>query len=399
VNDYTDRLKSHAKSLASQQTPFLVLDPSIIRQNYIDFVEQFKTTMSPYHVPEIFYAVKANPHPTFLSELVDLGCSFDVASVQEIKDVIAVDRFINKKRISYGNTVKKSADIGYAIKKGVRTFAVDSLEELEKIALEAKRHLGTKSAEVGVYARLETDGKGADWALGRKFGTNGSVALQILSEAHKKGLTSLGCSFHVGSNQKDPLAWVRALESVQWVYSHCKDLKIPFSVINIGGGFPAFSVDNGNWLSVYSYTISKALIDLFGYHTPLRIMFEPGRALAANAGVVVTEVVLNSASRVSNQRWLTLDAGVFSGFVETVEEAIKYPIETSIDNPSNELVSYKVAGPSCDSMDAMYQKHQPRLPVNLKEGDRLYFLNTGCYFSTYATVAFNGFAPPTVIVI
>ena len=84
---------------------------------------------------------------------------------------------------------------------------------------------------------------------------------------------------------------------------------------------------------------------------------------------------------------------MFNGLIETMDEAIKYPIITSADTPDCEEEEVILAGPTCDSMDVLYENYKYALPLDLKSGDKVYFLSTGAYTSTYASVFFNGFPP------
>jgi ornithine decarboxylase len=123
-------------------------------------------------------------------------------------------------------------------------------------------------------------------------------------------------------------------------------------------------------------------------------MAEPGRAVVADAGVLETEVLL-VADR-EDGRWVYLDIGVFGGLAEALDEGLKYRIEvvrgqTLLRGPTCEVV---LAGPTCDSADALYRRHRYRLPADLRPGDRLLLLSAGAYTTTYASVGFNGFAPP-----
>src|SRR3954447_26491811 len=106
-------------------TPCLVLDVDVVERNYLALARALPDVA-------IFYAVKANPAPAILERLVRLGSSFDVASPAEIADVLAAGA--TPERISYGNTIKKEADIALAHDLGVRLFAFDSEAELGKIA-------------------------------------------------------------------------------------------------------------------------------------------------------------------------------------------------------------------------------------------------------------------------
>jgi ornithine decarboxylase len=130
----------------------------------------------------------------------------------------------------------------------------------------------------------------------------------------------------------------------------------------------------------------------FGDELP-EIILEPGRSMVGDAGIIVSEVVL--VSRKNNtalQRWVYTDVGKFNGLIETLDEAIKYPVVTALQEGLKEG-DVILAGPTCDSMDIMYENAGYQLPLSLAPGDKLYWLSTGAYTSSYAAVEFNGFPP------
>jgi ornithine decarboxylase len=142
----------------------------------------------------------------------------------------------------------------------------------------------------------------------------------------------------------------------------------------------------------YGSAIMSAIHRHLGQDIP-ELMAEPGRCLVADAGVLESEVVL-IAER-AGVRWVYLDVGLFSGLVEAFGEGIRYRIEaqrnrTPLTGPGDEVV---LAGPTCDSLDVLYEKHRYVLPLGLRPGDRVRFLSAGAYTATYSTVGFNGFAP------
>jgi ornithine decarboxylase len=113
--------------------------------------------------------------------------------------------------------------------------------------------------------------------------------------------------------------------------------------------------------------------------------------MAWDAGILITEVVLISRKSEANQySWVYLDAGKFGGLIETLDESIKYPIYSEKTGPVQETI---LAGPTCDSMDILYENEKYELPASLTEGDRLYFFTTGAYTQSYSSVNFNGFPP------
>lgn len=141
---------------------------------------------------------------------------------------------------------------------------------------------------------------------------------------------------------------------------------------------------------VYAAEITDYMREIFGDEFP-QVIIEPGRYMAGDAGILVTEVVMIShKERESGIPWLYVDVGKFGGMIETLDECIKYPIYSE---RTGEAHDYILAGPTCDSMDVLYEKMPYRLPSGLQEGDRLYIFTTGAYTQTYSAVFFNGFPP------
>jgi len=329
----------------------------------------------------IFYAVKANPAPEILDLLASLGSSFDAASVPEIEMVLATGAEPN--RISYGNTIKKERDILRAHQLGVTLFAVDCVEEVEKI--------GRAAPGARVFCRILTDGAGAEWPLSRKFGCVAGEAVDVLAHARVLGLVPYGVSFHVGSQQTDTGAWDRALADAASVFRSAAERGIELQMVNLGGGFPARYLKAVPDAEEYGRAIFDALRKNFGNRIPETII-EPGRGMVGDAGVLKAEVVLVSKkARADKVRWVCLDVGKFGGLAETMDEAIRYPLRTPRDG--GETGPCVVAGPTCDSADVLYEKLPYELPLSLTIGDEVLFEGTGAYTTTYSAVAFNGFAP------
>ena len=369
----TDRIREFLKN-RKEEGPCLVLDLDIVRDNYGAFARTLPDT-------KVYYAVKANPHPEVLNLLNRLGSSFDVASVQETLAVLATG--CTPDRISYGNTIKKESEIAAAFKLGVTLFAVDCEAEVDKIARAAP---GAR-----VICRIHCDGTGAEWPLSRKFGCEPEFAADILERAHKQGLAAHGLSFHVGSQQHNVEAWDRALASTAAVFRTCAERGIMLSTVNLGGGFPAKYVRKTPKLESYGKAIFRALRRHFGNRIPETII-EPGRGMVGNAGVIEAEVVLIAKRSPEDEtRWVYLDIGKFHGLAETIGESIRYPIRTRRDR--DESGPCIVAGPTCDSVDVLYEKTPYPLPVTLAIGDKVLIEATGAYTSTYSSVGFNGYPP------
>jgi ornithine decarboxylase len=360
--------------LASRpETPFLALDLERVRHKYLELQGEF-----PHAA--IHYAVKANPSPEIIQLLATLGSRFDIASRYELDLCLSLG--VPATWLSYGNTVKKDMDIAYAFGCGVRLFAFDSEAELEK--------LGRHAPGAGVQCRLLSQGKSADWPLSRKFGCDLPMAYELLLKSRALGLTPLGVTFHVGSQQTDPQQWVEPMQQAAELYRQLRRQGLELEWINIGGGLPATYQATLLPFSRYAQTIQQALQQSFGVPTP-QLMIEPGRFLVADAGVIQSEVILVAhKSREDVRRWVYLDIGKFGGLAETMDECIKYRLRTHRDGPTGPVI---LAGPTCDSADVLYEKTSYELPLDLAIGDRIEILSTGAYTSSYASVGFNGFPP------
>jgi ornithine decarboxylase len=360
--------------------PILVVDREVVRENYLAFAHALPDT-------RVFYAVKANPAHEILSLLASLGSSFDTASVTEIEQVLAAGG--TPDRISFGNTIKKERDIARAHALGVTLYAVDCDAEVEKIARAAP---GAK-----VFCRILCDGAGAEWPLSKKFGCVPDMAADVLEHAHRLGLVAYGVSFHVGSQQGSVDAWDAALATTAGVFRACAERGIALSMVNMGGGFPTRYLKAVPGVPSYGEAIFRALSRHFGNRIPETII-EPGRGMVGNAGIIESEVVLVSQKSADDPvRWVYLDIGKFHGLAETMDEAIRYPIRTQRDG--EETAPCVIAGPTCDSVDVLYEKVAYPLPVSLAIGDRVLIEATGAYTTTYSSVGFNGFAPLKSVVI
>ena len=372
-----DKIAAHI--IAAEYTrPTLVIDVDQVERNY----EALKSGMPNAH---IHYAVKANPHAAILKRLVSLGSRFDAASMAEIDMCIAAGA--EPQHISFGNTIKRVADIEHAVRRGINLFAADAEEELEKLAAHAPGSM--------VYIRILTHSAEAEWPLSRKFGCSSSYAIPLMDRARDLGLQPVGLSFHVGSQTRHPHMWIDSIDHVASVWEHALAEGHTPWLLNVGGGFPAYYGVDITPAKQYGQAIMAAVSERFdGVNY---IMAEPGRGLVGNAGGISAEVLTVARKTPGDPvRWVFLDVGRFSGLAETEDEAIKY--QFIIPGKENSATSECVlAGPTCDSADVLYEKNKVHLPVDLRSGDRIIVKSCGAYTSTYSTIAFNGFPALEVV--
>jgi ornithine decarboxylase len=376
----TPRLAHFVESSAFA-TPCLALDLDRVAENYAALALALPDA-------KIYYAVKANPAAPVLAQLNGLGSHFDAASIEEIKQCLEAGAV--PVSISFGNTVKKSSAIAAAYRYGVGLYAFDSDEELEKLA----RH----APGARVYCRLAVSQEGADWPLSRKFGTTAPHAAALLQRAGGLGLIPYGLSFHVGSQQTGVKAYRSAIAEAAMVFTDLKRRGVDLRLLNLGGGFPARYREDVPGAESFGAAIMDQVRAAFGNDLP-ELLIEPGRAMVADAGVVISEVVLACRREADEgRRWVYLDIGRFGGLAETEGEAIRYRITApgypgpDLAGPSSPVV---LAGPSCDGVDVLYRDAEYRLPEALGSGDLVLIHDAGAYVTTYASQGFNGFPPLT----
>lgn len=366
IHDFLDRHIS--------PTPYLVIDLRII-------ADRFTALRAVFPDVAIHYAVKANPAPEIVRLLVRLGARFDVASTGEL--TLCMRQGANTSSISYGNTIKKPADIAFAYRHGVRTFTTDNCGDLDNVAREAPGS--------AIFCRILVDVPGSRTPFGAKFGCSESTAVELLNRAAKLGLRPYGVSFHVGSQHLEPSAWEAGIAAAARITGALASKGIRLTAINLGGGFPVRYREQVPALNVYGETIRRCMATHFSGRR-LRLMIEPGRALVAEAGVIRSQVVAIARKSVNDpMRWVYLDIGRYSGLAETENEAITYWLVTSHEGtPMGPVI---LAGPSCDGDDVLYQHTRYELPLALRTGDHVDILAAGAYTASYSSVGFNGFPP------
>jgi ornithine decarboxylase len=394
-----------------KETPFLLMDLDVVGKKYDELRRMLPQA-------KIYYAVKANPMDEVVTLLASRGSNFDIATRQELDQLLRLG--ISTDRMSFGNTIKKEKDVKYAYEQGIRLFATDSHNDLHKIARSAP---GSK-----VFFRLKVVDISSEWTLSRKFGTDKETIMKLIRETKNLGLVPYGLSFHVGSQKTMANAWSDAIYKSHQIFQEAEKEGIKLKMLNLGGGLPAdyyhpipynddykmvlkhYNVEN------YLNSIKSSLSQIFGKDMP-EILMEPGRSIAGDAGVIVSEIILISRKKelkrkeslsidfdgrrritpnspnfgMKEQKWIYFDVGKFGGLAETLDESINYPIY--VDGRYGKPERAVLAGPTCDSADILYEKHPYYLPNDVKEGDTVYIFSTGAYTQSYSSIGFNGIPP------
>jgi ornithine decarboxylase len=328
---------------------------------------------------DVFYAVKANPSPWVIETLAENGvASFDVASIPEIE---LVAQHAPGARMAFMHPVKSRRAIAQAyFDHGVKTFSLDTHEELQKI-LEA-----TGGADdLSLMVRLAVSAEGAAYSLSGKFGVDVHDAPALLLATRRATQDRMGVAFHVGSQCMRPTAFQAAMAQASRAIVRAG---VMVDVVDVGGGFP--SVYPGMIppdMDAYVDSIHRGFADMM-VHEDTELWCEPGRALVAEASSVLTKVELKKGDA------LYLNDGSYGSLFDAAHAKWPFPVKLyrSEDGEAQEvegpLKPFRFYGPTCDSID-----HMPGpfwLPEDVREGDYIEIGMLGAYGVAMNT-RFNGF--------
>ena len=348
------------------ETPVQCLRPATVIATAKRFLKAFPG--------DVLYAVKTNPDPKVLGYLARAGVMhYDVASLSEVKLVADA---LPDAQIYFMHPVKSREAIAAAYNEyGVRDFALDSHEELQKILAVTEN-----AQDLSLYVRLAIPSEGAVYSLAGKFGVALEQAASLLT-ATRNAAYKLGLCFHVGSQCMNPEAYFAAMQMVADLLSQTG---VRLDVLDIGGGFPSlYPGMTPPPLSHYMKAVKKAL-KAYPIFVDCQLLCEPGRALVAEGGSVVARVELRKGNM------LYLNEGTFGSLFDAGVPGFVFPVKAMRPGGSlsPELAEFGFFGPTCDSLDAMKGPFQ--LPADIAEGDWLEIGQLGAYGATMRT-RFNGF--------
>ncbi len=326
------------------------------------------------------YAVKANPSPDLIRILYDNGVTtFDVASIAEVR---LVANTVPDATLCFMHPVKAEEAIAEAyFVHGVRTFSLDSMEELSKIVRATRG-----AADLTLCVRLRVSSEHAKLSLGSKFGVAPDEAKELLI-ATRQVADALGICFHVGSQAMTPDAYAEAMERVRQAIVGAA---VTVDVVDVGGGFP--SVYPGMTpppLERYFETIHRAFESLpVSYSAEL--WAEPGRALCAEYSSVLVRVERRRGEE------LYINDGAYGALFDAAHIGWKYPVAL-LREPESTVREHPFSfwGPTCDDLD-----HMPGpfpLPADVGTGDYIEIGMLGAYGAAMRT-GFNGFTSEETVI-
>ncbi len=323
------------------------------------------------------YAVKANPSPDLLQVLWDNGVThYDVASIAEVRLVRAT---LPGATLCFMHPVKAPSAIREAYRQhGVRTFSLDSVEELEKIVEACRDDAGEVAQDLRLCVRLRVSSEYSELSLASKFGCDLTEAPALLQQARQHA-DWLGVCFHVGSQAMTPFAYVQALERVRIAIG---EASVVIDMIDVGGGFP----------SVYPGMEPPPLEDYFQiihqnfYNLPIaynaELWCEPGRALCAEYSSLIVKVEKRRGEE------LYINDGAYGALFDAAHVDWKFPVRALEDDLIKPDMDFAFYGPTCD--DADYMQGPFVLPEDIQAGDYIEIGMLGAYGAAMKT-DFNGF--------
>ena len=329
------------------------------------------------------YAVKANPSPDLIRTLFASGIThFDVASIAEVRLVVdALAAFgPDAYKLCFMHPVKAEEAIAEAYSvHGVRTFSLDSMDELEKIM----RATGD-ATDLELCVRLRVSSEHSELSLASKFGVELGESRELLM-ATRQAADALGICFHVGSQAMTPAAYTNAMERVR---AAIVDASVTVDIVDVGGGFPSvYPGMEPPALELYFDAIHRAFESLpVSYSSEL--WCEPGRALSAEYSSVLVRVERRRGTE------LYINDGAYGALFDAAHIGWRFPVELLREDESDaELIGFSFYGPTCDDMDHMVGPFM--LPADVKAGDYIEIGMLGAYGAAMRT-GFNGFTSETV---
>ena len=345
--------------------PVTLLRPHAARRAARFFVERFPG--------KSLYAVKANPSPELLQILWDSGVThYDVASLGEVRLVASN---LPEATLCFMHPVKAEEAIAEAyFTHGVRTFSLDTLDELEKVVRATK-----EATDLNLLVRLRVSSDHSKLSLAAKFGAE-PTEVKALLQAARQASDALGICFHVGSQAMSPAAYADAMDRVR---ESIVDAAVTVDIVDVGGGFPSTYPDmEPPPLETYFEVIHNTFEALpISYSAEL--WCEPGRALCAEYASVLVRVEKRRGAE------LYINDGAYGALFDAAHIGWRYPVKLLREPESDtKPMAFSFYGPTCDDLDHMAGPFE--LPADVQPGDYIEVGMLGAYGCAMRT-GFNGF--------
>ena len=352
-------------------TPLYIYSRATLERHWHAFDKAFGE-----HPHLICFAVKSNPNIAILQVMAQLGSGFDIVSQGELERVLAAGG--DAAKIVFSGVAKSETEIVRALEVGIRCFNVESIAELERINLVAGK-LG-KIAPISLRVNPDVDAHTHPYiSTGlkeNKFGISVDQAREVYRQAstlaHIK-VTGMDC--HIGSQLTELQPFLDATDRLIVLMEQLKQDGIELKHLDLGGGL---GVPYTNEAPPHPADYAKALLDKLKQYGDLEIILEPGRAITANAGILVTKVEYLKSNE--TRHFAIVDTGMNDMIRPALYQAYMNIIETdrTLIRESN---VYDVVGPICETSDFLGKQRT----LAIAQGDLIALRSAGAYGASMAS--------------
>lgn len=362
---------SVADIIAQHGTPAYIYSRATLERHWRAFDNAFGE-----HPHLICFAVKSNSNIALLNVMARLGSGFDIVSQGELERVLAAGGEASK--VVFSGVAKSHSEIARALEVGIRCFNVESVSELKRIN-EVAGQLG-KIAPISLRVNPDVDAKTHPYiSTGlkeNKFGVSVKEAREVYRFAKtlpNVKITGMDC--HIGSQLTELQPFLDATDRVIVLMEQLKQDGIELHHLDLGGGL---GVTYTNEVPPHPTEYAAALLDKLKAYPNLEIILEPGRAITANAGILVTKVEYIKQNE--DRRFAIVDTGMNDMIRPALYEAYMQIIEV---NPSlvREKAVYDVVGPICETSDFLGKQRE----LSIAEGDLIAMRSAGAYGATMSS--------------
>ncbi|MEH6394611.1 diaminopimelate decarboxylase [Pseudoalteromonas sp.] len=378
--DFFDYKKNqlHAEDIAVNElaaqygTPCYIYSRKTFERHYLAFAEAASN-----HKNLVCYAVKANSNIAVLNVLARLGSGFDIVSKGELARVIAAGG--DAKKVVFSGVAKTADEIAYALKLGIKCFNVESVSELDRISQVASEL--NLVAPISIRVNPDIDAKTHPYiSTGlkeNKFGIDILTAVSVYQYAASlPGLKITGVDCHIGSQLTEIKPFLEALDKVLALIDDLKANGIELSHLDIGGGLGVpYNGETPPHPSEYVAHITERLTN----YQHLELIFEPGRAIAANAGILVTKVEFIKQNQ--DKYFAIVDAGMNDMLRPALYQAWQNIVPVTPRNDDTPTCNFDIVGPVCETGDFLGKDRM----LALQQGDLLAQRSAGAYGFTMSS--------------
>ena len=344
-------------------TPAYCYSYNQLKENINNFKKSFKSFS-----PLICFAVKSNTNVSLIKEISEFGLGADVVSLGELMKALKAG--IKPNKIVFSGVGKTTEEINFAINKKILLINAESKSEILEIERIAKKN--KKNVNVGIRLNPNVDAKTlSQISTGKKenkFGVDEKVFLELVKYINKSKNLNLKClSVHIGSQILDVKPYQNMLKTLDKIIEKTNQ---NFEYIDLGGGMGIDYENNKKVLNLKKYSIS---IKKFLKKNNSKIIFEPGRSIIGNIGILISRVTYIKEGHKKN--FIILDAAM-NDLMRPALYNSKHRILPVIKNKKKSSKAYEFVGPICESTDKFLSTNNFQ---KLNEKDLIIICDVGAY--------------------